>query len=350
MKKIGIFLIILFYSALNLVASNYYSPTGRTGEKTKNTKADTIASQVNDQERIMDVNDSILYFPAYDVYCEWDTVSIHPEKYDVCYIDSVNVLLNDEKYCGYAHPYNGNKSSDFGYRRGKGHYGVDINLETGDPVVAAFEGRVRIAKRNRTYGNVVVIRHNNGLETFYAHLSKLKVQQGQLVDAGELIGLGGNTGHSYGSHLHFEVRYMGVPLNPNNFISFDDKKLMSDSYLITKADFDYLNKAAAKKSSMYKKNKYKYIVQPKGSNPITIPVTLFTTSKATSPVPKTKASTAPANTKTVSAKAGSRTYVVKKGDTLYNIAKRYGTTTGNLCKLNGITSNTTLQVGRKIKI
>lgn len=180
------------------------------------------------------------------------------------------------------------------------HYGVDIHLKTGDTVLAAFEGKVRIAKFNKTYGNLVVIRHNNGLETYYAHLSKINVEPGQDVETGEIIGLGGNTGRSYGAHLHFEIRYKGLPIDPNEIISFKEGKLLSDSFVLTKKTIDHSDeiKVAASKS----------------------------TGKKT------------------------RIHTVRKGDTLGKIARRYGTTTSKLCKMNRISSKTPLKIGRKLKV
>src|SRR5574343_1124269 len=99
-------------------------------------------------------------------------------------------------------------TSEFGWRKYRPHYGTDIDLEIGDTVVSAFDGMVRIARpKVGGYGNVVIIRHSNGLETVYAHLSKILVEPGQTIKAGELLGLGGNTGRSYGAHLHFDMRY-----------------------------------------------------------------------------------------------------------------------------------------------
>ena len=112
------------------------------------------------------------------------------------------------------------------------HYGLDIDLETGDAVSAAFEGMVRISQHHDSYGNVVVIRHNNGLETLYAHLSERSVSPGDHVEAGDIIGLGGNTGRSYGSHLHFEIRFLGRPLNPAAVIDFPNETVKSDTLLI----------------------------------------------------------------------------------------------------------------------
>ena len=113
-------------------------------------------------------------------------------------------------------------------------YGTDIALRTGDTVRAAFDGVVRIAQRNASYGYIVILFHRNGLETYYAHLSKMLVSPCQMVKAGEPIALGGNTGRSRGSHLHLEVRYLGAPLDPQYLIDFGEGKLLRDSLPICK--------------------------------------------------------------------------------------------------------------------
>ena len=208
--------------------------------------------------------------------------------------------MYDENSCGYSHPISGNVTSGFGPRKKRFHYGADIDLETGDAVSAAFDGRVRIAKISKSYGQVIVIRHNNGLETYYAHLSKMNVEVGDEVFAGQTIGLGGNTGKSRGSHLHFEVRYLGQPINPTEIISFTERKLVTDTLCLSRKTFDYI--AEAKKAAA--KNK--------------------------------------ANSKKV--------HVVKKGDTLSHIAKKYHTTPKALSKKNGIKTNGTLRIGQRIKV
>ncbi len=109
------------------------------------------------------------------------------------------------KFC-FPTPEHARMSSHFGARRRRWHYGVDLAMPTGEPIYAAFDGIVRISRWNKSYGNLVVIRHFNGLETYYAHLSQRDVEAGDTVRAGEVIALCGNTGRSYGSHLHFEIR------------------------------------------------------------------------------------------------------------------------------------------------
>jgi murein DD-endopeptidase MepM/ murein hydrolase activator NlpD len=239
------------------------------------------------------VADSLMYLiPAYRIYPLWDTVTINPYKLDVSKsTDTAHIVLQDEHRCDFSAPFNGRVSSNFGYRRYRLHTGIDIDLNTGDTVRSAFEGRVRITQKHRGYGNMVVVRHRNGLETLYGHLSKIKVKSGEWVDAGDILGLGGNTGRSYGSHLHFEVRYLGEPLNPNELINFSEYKLKKDTLTITKGTFKLANEV--------KQVKY---------------------------------------------------YTVKKGDNLTRIAKKHGTTVQKLCKLNGIKSTSLLRVGQKIRV
>lgn len=165
-------------------------------------------------------------FPATDHYVHFDTSTVHywlPEGYTGS--RNVSLTLGFNNACDYVHPFQGNVTSGFGYRHRKMHYGMDIDLETGDKVKAAFEGMVRFAMWNNSYGNLVIVRHPNGLETYYAHLSKLEVKPGDYVQAGDLVGLGGNTGHSFGAHLHFEVRYQGIAINPEYIIDFQTRKL-----------------------------------------------------------------------------------------------------------------------------
>src|SRR5688500_806487 len=165
-------------------------------------------------------------FPAADHYQNFDTSTVHywlPEGYTGSRNVSLTLAFNNT--CDYVHPFEGRVTSDFGRRHRKMHYGMDIDLETGDKVKVAFEGMVRFAMWNNSYGNLVIVRHPNGLETYYAHLSQIDVKPGDYVQAGDFIGLGGNTGHSFGAHLHFEVRYQGIPINPELLIDFETRKL-----------------------------------------------------------------------------------------------------------------------------
>jgi murein DD-endopeptidase MepM/ murein hydrolase activator NlpD len=236
------------------------------------------------------VNDSLTLIPSYDLYCSWNTEKVHPYNDDLRFMkDTVTIPLVLEE-CDFHPPYVGPKTSDFGYRRYRYHYGVDVKLYTGEDVHAAFEGLVRIAHYDGDYGKVVVIRHNNGLETLYAHLSKFNVKEGDWVQAGDVIGLGGNTGRSTGSHLHFEVRYKGEPIDPNALIEWETGYLCHDTLELNQEHFEYLIDI--------RKRKY---------------------------------------------------HKIRSGDTLSGIARRYGTSVRRLCQLNGIRSNTTLRVGKVLR-
>jgi murein DD-endopeptidase MepM/ murein hydrolase activator NlpD len=141
-----------------------------------------------------------------------------------------SITLEKPESHNYSNPFNGVLTSYYGWRDKRMHKGIDIDLNKGQPVVAAFDGKIRVAKRNNGgFGNLVIIMHANGLETVYAHLSKIKVKEGQVVLSGQVIGLGGNTGKSRGSHLHFETRYKGYALNPLLFISYNENKLYHHS-------------------------------------------------------------------------------------------------------------------------
>ena len=123
---------------------------------------------------------------------------------------------------------NGKIMSQFGFRGSRVHSGLDIRQNAGDPIVSAFDGKVRLAKFSHGYGNVVVVRHYNGLETVYAHLSKIKVKVNQDVKSGEIIGLAGRTGHATANHLHFETRFLGEAFDPQKIIDFGTNKLRQD--------------------------------------------------------------------------------------------------------------------------
>ncbi|HNW98385.1 MAG TPA: peptidoglycan DD-metalloendopeptidase family protein [Bacteroidales bacterium] len=215
--------------------------------------------------------------------------------------DSIKVILQDNEGHCYYEPVPGFITSNFGWRRWQYHYGVDLSLHTGDTVRCAFDGVVRISKWGGGYGNCVVIRHNNGLETLYGHLYKSKVVPNQVLKAGDIIGLGGSTGRSTGPHLHFEIRYLGIAINPNSLIDFKNQTLWNDTAFLTKKSFQYI--------STYKKGSY--------------------ASKYTGP---------------------GVYYSIKSGDSLSRIAVRYGTSVNAICKLNGIKSTTLLKIGRTIRV
>jgi len=229
--------------------------------------------------------------PAADFYDSFDEQSVFTITPETEFPETQNLVLLNDSLGSYVHPHTGHINSRFGWRDGRMHKGIDINLNKGETVFSAFDGMIRVARKQGAYGNVVIIRHYNGLETVYAHLSKIKVKPGQVVLAGQLIGLGGSTGRSSGPHLHFEVRFKGQALNPANFISFEDSKLTCDTLVI---------------------KHFKY------------GVTAF-----------------PVN---------ACLYTVQRGDSWYEIAKRYGLSTKQLCSMNGIENRYYLKVGQQLRI
>lgn len=227
--------------------------------------------------------------------------------------DSVQLTLVDSIH-RYCIPHPGNITSRYKYRWKRAHKGIDIGLHTGDAIHAAFDGIVRAAlPANLTggYGNVLVIRHPNGLETYYGHLTRFIVKSGDIVKAGELVGYGGSTGRSTGPHLHFETRYMGQAFDPERIFDFENGTLRTEKFLLLKHYFNI--------------NSHYGMTDQQSKVASTKP-------------PKSSGSGTPVY------------YKVKKGDTLSKIATRQGTTVKKLCQLNGFKPNKVLQVGQRIRV
>lgn len=320
MKLIYKIVLILSIAALKLNAADasFFDDRTKPGDdkKVKKAKDDTTKFVVNEEVLTETPDTNLILFPSNDIYASWDTVSAHPYSfYDAFKMDSVTICLTVDGDGGFAVPAKGLVTSEFGWRRYRPHYGTDIDLETGDTVVSAFDGMVRISKSYYGYGNCVIVRHNNGIETVYGHLSKLLVEPGQIVKAGEIIGLGGNTGRSTGSHLHWEMRYLGQALDAQDFVDFEKGVLKQSSFVLRKSDVE---------------NKYDLrALHGRHKRDIGL----------------TKAELALAK------KQGYRKiYKVRKGDTLSRIAKRNHTTVKAICKKNKLKPNSKLRLGQKIKI
>ena len=239
----------------------------------------------------------------------FDTAAIHLPKLDVNTISEPIVIqlcnpARGEKFT-WPTPWTSRPSSHYGPRRRRFHYGLDLAQPTGEPIYAAFDGVVRISKYNKSYGNLVILHHANGLETYYAHMSKRNVVAGQQVKSGDVLGLCGNTGRSFGSHLHFEVRYMGNALNPENVIDCSTHDLISNQLEITSSSFRKVAKGSSKEWSA-------------GSSQ--------------------------------SSTGDGSWYRVRQGDNLTQIARRNGITVKRLCQLNGIKETKVLHPGDKLRV
>ncbi len=253
--------------------------------------------------------------PALELYSEWDNDYVHrtgnvPDTFRVDLREFV--MPTDRRKI----------TSNFGPRKRRQHKGVDVKVYIGDTIRSAFSGKVRVVKYDRRgYGKYVIVRHYNGLETVYAHLSKHLVLENQEIKAGEPIGLGGNTGRSSGSHLHFETRLCGVPINPLLMFDFANQDIVGDFYTFRNATH-YREGLAVNRLRG---------AGVKPSNASLDEVGISTPAPVTADVNKV------------------RFHKVRSGETLTSIARKRGTTINALCRLNRIGKNVRLMPGQILK-
>lgn len=254
------------------------------------------------------ISEEDLMFPSVDLYGQgsWRNDAVNP------FIGGLKPTIPDSfsiNLSQFVYPLHEVKrvTSRYGYRRRyrRMHYGIDISVRVGDTIRAAFDGKVRMVSfERRGYGHYIVLRHTNGLETVYAHNSKILAKENQIVRAGDPIALGGNTGRSTGPHLHFEARFLGQPINPEHLINFATGIPKNDSYL-------YVSKGSSNKGASSS-------IQARSG--------------------------APARDEAI------KIHKIRKGDTLSGIATQYGTTVTKLCQMNNISRNTTLRIGRTLRV
>lgn len=238
------------------------------------------------EEEVWTAADSMFHIPSYALYGDWNTDQIFGQRPAISDTVTLRLAWAD---CDHYMPVCGHVTSPYGVRRGRNHYGTDLKLQTGDTVVSAFAGKVRISRYHRDFGHVVVVRHPNGLETLYGHMSKRLVDVGDEVEAGDVLGLGGSTGRSTGSHLHFETRYLGHPINPAVLFDLEEGTLRSNAFMLAPGSF----KAPVAQTSHYR---------------------------------------------------------VRRGDTLYAISRRTGISVGRLCKINRISASSILRTGQVLRL
>lgn len=236
-----------------------------------------------------------IWVTAFEHYSTWDSKKVDIYNLDIKdFQDSLQLRLFDTRLgTDWKFPLDKSlKTSIFGPRWGRMHYGVDLDLDTGDPVYAGFDGIVRVRSYDRYgWGYFVLVRHKNGLETLYGHLSKQVAEVGDEVKAGDIIGKGGSTGRSTGSHLHYEMRYKGLAFDPEIVYDFDEGVLKKQELLISKDLFSHVAKARA---AVYHR--------------------------------------------------------VRSGDNLGSIARRYGVPISQITRLNGISTRTVLKIGRNLRV
>jgi hypothetical protein len=247
----------------------------------------------------LNVNDiykiDCVWVKKYDYFKIWETNKLNPYGFNgENYHDSVRLILANKNDVNSWHPPldKSHITSDFGLRRASWHYGVDFRVKVGTPVYSVFDGVVRIAGYDRRgFGRFVVIRHKNGFETLYGHLSSFSVQLAQELKAGDIIGKGGNTGRSTAPHLHFEMRYSGNAIDPNDIFDFSINSLRNIEYIVDMHSFAYLKEA----------NKIRH-------------------------------------------------HVIRRGDTLSGLSYRYGVSVTKMCRINGISSKSILRIGQRVRI
>jgi len=260
---------------------------------------DSTSSWVDMTPKYVSISEELkidcVWVSSYEYFSVWDSYKLNPYDVDVTkLIDTLTLSLFDTLAGqNWAMPIKVNRvTSDFGFRRIRWHYGQDLSLNIGDSVMAAFDGIVRVKQFERNgYGNYLVLRHANGLESLYGHLSKFLVNVGDEVKAGELIGLGGNTGRSTGPHLHFELRYLGNAIDPKSIYDFEKGSLLVKDLQIHAGLFDYIKEA-------------RKIIWHR----------------------------------------------VRSGETLSHISKRYGVPINKITSLNGISTNSTLRIGQNLRV
>ena len=255
--------------------------------------------------------------PSADLYEDWDNMHAHSRVTELP--DSFRISLKN--FC--MPTTNRVLTSNFGARWGRQHKGLDIKVYIGDTIRAAFDGKVRVVRyEGRGYGKYVVIRHDNGLETYYAHMSKQLVVEDQEVRAGDPIGLGGNTGRSTGSHLHFETRLCGVALNPAILFDFRNQDVVDDSYMFRKSTYQ---RESALANRLRGVNGVSYGANDNDDVELAI--------------------AAPE----ASYKQENRFHKVKRGETLYSIARKRGTTVDAIIKMNHLKKSSKLKPGQILK-
>lgn len=248
-------------------------------------------------------------YPGYEFYEDvWDNYKLNPYGTSISQIpDSMVIDLT-----GFIPPVTTYVTSNYGMRRRGFHRGIDLKVQVGQPVVSAFDGMIRVIRyERRGYGHFVVVRHNNGLETLYGHLSRVNVELNQQVKAGQVIGLGGNTGRSTGPHLHFETRFMGNPFNPNTLIDFKDF-VAQDEMLV-------LNTSTKRRTPSKFEASVSILTDPirKVSEPIS---------------------------------SAGKSYIVRKGDSLGKISDKTGVSISKLCKINKLSKKSIIRPGQKLKL
>ncbi len=279
----------------------------------------------------------------------WDNKRFNP--YDESDVEFPFKVTFDESRISFPMKRKMVVTSHYGWRNGVLHRGIDLDLVTGDDVFALMDGKVRYVRHHAGHGKTVVVRHNNGLETVYAHLSRQLVEEDQLVQKGQVIGKGGTTGNARGSHLHLEVRYKGVTLNPEYFFDFEkSNKVRSLSSWMTEDYADPRNYSSSRVSGLpilVELPSRQDPVEEVGTKKLDAIVSTENAGVRDLRIDKSKDVSTPETDMSLNTP---ETYTIQYGDTLYSLARTHHTTVEDICRVNGIKDSFKIQVGQKIVI
>lgn len=312
----GLTAMLLTVSSVAVVGQDKLADIAPVDKKLKAIDSVAIVHLIQDEESETE--------PAASLYPNWDNE--YARGYNVELPAEYKIDLRDFRMPADSRLV----TSHFGYRKRfrRQHYGTDIKVYLGDTIRAAFSGKIRVVQfERRGYGKYVIIRHPNGLETLYGHMSKQLVQENQIVKAGEPIGLGGNTGRSYGSHLHFETRFLGQFINPEKLFNFEAQDVLGDYYLYRSSGRGTMLAAHEVVGGESEMSEEEALAIAKADE-----------SRAFQEKQIAEQRAKPRNV-----------HKVKSGETLSVIAKKHGTTVNKLCKINGITQKTILRPGQILR-
>lgn len=286
------------------LATSLAQPESIVLENDHSTPIDPLSIETNSSATFISESYQI---PAYELYNKsWSTEFISQENLQIPFSNQQLKIVLTQPNSPFYFPCQGTILQSFSNKAKKQHWGIDIQTNANDPVVACFDGVVRLVREFDQYGNVIIIRHYNGLETIYGHLGKVDVKPGQRIQAGELIGTC-PAYHDDDEYLHFETRFFNQPFNPQLFIDKETHRLLSDTLVLTPQD----------------------MVETSTTQSVA-------TNSSTS---NTSATTSAANI-----------HVVKEGDTLYKISRQYNISVEKILQLNHLKENSILSLGQKIRI
>ncbi|MCL2167979.1 MAG: peptidoglycan DD-metalloendopeptidase family protein [Lentimicrobiaceae bacterium] len=256
--------------------------------------------------------------PAFSLYNNlWDTLFIRSEKIEIPFFDNqLKIILIQEGNNSFAFPVSEVVSTGYVKNKNRQHTGIDFSVSKKEPVVACFDGVVRIVKKYEEYGNTVVVRHYNGLETLYAQLDEVNATTNQKVKAGEVIGYVSNTNSNKNKNTHFEIRFLNEFFNPEKVINFQERKLHNNLLILTPTDFIFI--PVEKSISVIKREEI---------NPNSSSEKLLLDTPKTMPV----------------------FHTVQSGETIYRICTKYNITEQQLRSLNNIKGDH-ITVGQKLRI